>query len=302
MKLNFDHDNDGVRSWTVMPYDCSASRWSRFALIRARWWLNATLAAPAWEASACCCSRFGSSANLNVTARVRGTPVAERNGSVRGLRRGTERTVPQPSDTAAITYAGQRPAERIAAVSVVCRTVARMPRQTVKLLLVDPDGRLLLVHGRDPATGTRYWYPVGGGVKAGESLNEAADREAWEETGFDRLPVGAQVWTRDVAYTHAGRTFDVHEDWLHHVVAHFDPAPGRLTDRESESILGFRWWTAEELRTTRESVFPPDLGTHLSRLQERGCPAVPIDIWTRASTDVGKVPAADGAVRSGDDE
>lgn len=187
-------------------------------------------------------------------------------------------------------------------MSVVCRTVARVPRQTVKLLLVDPDGRLLLVHGRDPATGTRHWYPVGGGVEAGESLNEAAIREAWEETGFDRLPVGAQVWTRDVTYIHAGRTFDVHEDWLHHAVAHFDPAPARLTDRESESILGFRWWTADELRATRESVFPPDLGTHLSRLQERGCPAVPIDIGAAASTDVGRLFAADGAAKVAEQE
>lgn len=187
-------------------------------------------------------------------------------------------------------------------MSVVCRTVARVPRQTVKLLLVDPDGRLLLVRGHDPATGTRYWYPVGGGVEAGESLNEAAAREAWEETGLERLPVGTRVWTRDVVYIHAGRTFAVHEDWSHHVVDHFDPAPARLTDRESESILGFRWWTAEELRTTRESVFPPDLGTRLSRLQEHGCPAAPIDIGARPGTDVGELFAADAVVQSRDGE
>jgi len=37
-------------------------------------------------------------------------------------------------------------------------------------------------------------------------------------------------------------------------------------------------------------------------VQERGCPAVPIDIGAQASTDVGKIFAADGAVRSCDDE
>jgi 8-oxo-dGTP pyrophosphatase MutT (NUDIX family) len=171
-----------------------------------------------------------------------------------------------------------------------------MARQTVKLLLVDPDGRLLLVHGRDPATGTSHWYPVGGGVERGESLNQAASREAWEETGLDWLPVGVRVWTRDATYTHAGRTFDVHEDWLHHPVAHFDPAPARLTDHESESILGFQWWTAEELRTTTERVFPPDLGSHLGRLQECGCPEVPIDIGAERSADRYQAFAARGAV------
>ena len=175
-----------------------------------------------------------------------------------------------------------------------------MPRQTVKLLLVDPDGRLLLIHGRDPATGTSHWYPVGGGVEPGESLDEAAVREAWEETGLDWLPVGARVWTRDVAYVHAGRTYDVHEDWLHCAVANFEPAPARLTDRENESILGFRWWTAEDLRTTTESIFPPDLGAHLTSLQLWGCPVVPIDIGAQPTTDVGSVLAADSAVRACD--
>ena len=163
-------------------------------------------------------------------------------------------------------------------------TIAGMPRATVKLLLVDRDGQLLLVHGRDPATGTTHWYPVGGGVEPGESWHEAAVREAWEETGLGRLPTGVRVWTRDVAYTHAGRTFDVHEDWLYYAVAHFDPSPARLTDRENESILGYRWWTAEALRGTDESVFPPDLGARFGRLQESGCPATPIDIGDRTRT------------------
>jgi 8-oxo-dGTP pyrophosphatase MutT (NUDIX family) len=60
-----------------------------------------------------------------------------------------------------------------------------VPRQTVQLLLVDPDERLLLLHARDPATGVSHWCPVGGGVEPGESLQEAAAREAWEETGLD---------------------------------------------------------------------------------------------------------------------
>lgn len=156
-----------------------------------------------------------------------------------------------------------------------------MPRQTVKLLLVDPEGRLLLVHGRDPATGARYWYPVGGSIEPGETLHEAAAREAWEETGLDRLPVGAHIWTRDLTYVHAGRTFTVHEDWLHHPVASFDPSPARLTDGESESILGFRWWTARELRATQDTVYPPDLGALLRALQEQGVPSAPIAIGTQ---------------------
>jgi 8-oxo-dGTP pyrophosphatase MutT (NUDIX family) len=188
----------------------------------------------------------------------------------------------------------------VAAVSGAWRTLVPVPRQTVKLLLLDPDGRLLLVHGRDPATGTTYWYPVGGGVEPGETPDEAAVREAWEETGLDRLAVGARVWTRDLTYVHAGRTFNVHEDWLHCPVAHFGPAPARLTAGESASILGFRWWTADELRSTVETIFPSDLGSHLSALQERGCPQAPIDIGTPSAhphpRDAGKPGGTSGAL------
>ena len=153
-----------------------------------------------------------------------------------------------------------------------------MPRRTVKLLLVDPDDRLLLVRGRDSADGAHHWYPVGGGIEAGESHHEAAAREAWEETGLEALPAGDTVWTREAHYDHAGRSYDVHETWLRSPVPHFTPMPALLSDLEQESIVGFRWWTADELRMTDDSVFPPDLGERFAQLLVEGCPPTPIDI------------------------
>lgn len=46
-----------------------------------------------------------------------------------------------------------------------------MARDTVKLILLDGDDRMLLIQGKDPATGQHHWYPVGGGVEAGEDLS-----------------------------------------------------------------------------------------------------------------------------------
>jgi 8-oxo-dGTP pyrophosphatase MutT (NUDIX family) len=53
-------------------------------------------------------------------------------------------------------------------------------RLAVKLLLLDADDRLLLIHAKDPRAALECWYPVGGGVEPGESLHEAATREAYE--------------------------------------------------------------------------------------------------------------------------
>lgn len=153
-----------------------------------------------------------------------------------------------------------------------------MPRASVKLLLLDEQDRVLLVHAADPRTGLRGWYPVGGGVEAGESLDEAARREAYEETGLAGLPDGAHVWTREHTYRFDGRTVDVHEDWLLHRVAHYDPAPARLSDYETRTVLGFRWWSADDLRTTDDTVLPPTLGELLATLLRDGVPPAPVDI------------------------
>ena len=153
-----------------------------------------------------------------------------------------------------------------------------MPRATVKLLLVDPDERVLLLRSTDPSTGEIQWYPVGGGIEDGESLVEAARREAHEETGLAEPFVGAHVWTRDHAYRYDGRTVEVHEDWLLVSVEHFDPAPTSLSAYEQRTLSGARWWRSDELVATAETVFPPDLGIRLMALLAEGSPATPLDI------------------------
>lgn len=157
-----------------------------------------------------------------------------------------------------------------------------MARKTVKLLLVDQNDHVLLVCGRDSATGLCHWYPVGGGIEAGESPEQAAGREAWEETGLRHLVGGRHVWTRKTRYTYSDQSYDVHETWLHYRVEHFEPAPAQLTDYETTSIVGFRWWTSDDLQETDESVYPPSLGHHLALLHANGEPASPVDIGEQA--------------------
>lgn len=153
-----------------------------------------------------------------------------------------------------------------------------MSRLTVKLLLLDEQDRLLLIHSRDPASGRECWYPVGGGIEPGESVQQAAVREAAEETGLVDLPLGTPVWIRDHTYRYDGREVDVHEEWLLHRVKHFPPDPAALSEYERRTIQDFRWWHVEDLATTTDTVFPPRLWHHLSTLLENGLPSTPVDI------------------------
>ncbi|KRE92618.1 hypothetical protein ASG76_16785 [Nocardioides sp. Soil774] len=149
---------------------------------------------------------------------------------------------------------------------------------TVKLVLLDETDRVLLIQAADPASGATHWYPVGVGVEPGESLQEAAVREAHEEVGLRSLPPGVPVWTREHTYRFDGRTVEVHEDWLLHRVPHFEPEPAALSAYETRTVRGFRWWTADELAASDESVFPPDLGERLAALLRDGAPEEPVDI------------------------
>ncbi|MEV0789436.1 NUDIX domain-containing protein [Kribbella sp. NPDC050459] len=144
-----------------------------------------------------------------------------------------------------------------------------MARLAVKLLLLDEDDRVLLIHARDPKTHAECWYPVGGGGDPGETLQSAAAREAYEETGLRDLPPGRHVWTRDHTYEFNGESIDVHEEWLLHRVTHFTPTPTELSPYETTTILGFAWWTAQDLLETTETVFPPQLGHLLTELAPR---------------------------------
>jgi len=57
-----------------------------------------------------------------------------------------------------------------------------------------------------------------------------------------------------------------------------------MSDYETATILGFRWWQADELLETTDSVFPPTLGQFLARLVGEGPPREPVDITDRSAS------------------
>lgn len=59
------------------------------------------------------------------------------------------------------------------------------PRVGARVLLLGQHDCVLLIHGRDPDERDRHWWKLpGGGLENGESLEEAAVREVFEETGW----------------------------------------------------------------------------------------------------------------------
>jgi 8-oxo-dGTP pyrophosphatase MutT (NUDIX family) len=134
-----------------------------------------------------------------------------------------------------------------------------------RLLIIDPVGRLLLIHER-LEDGSTHWLTPGGGVEPGEHPRDAAAREAAEEVGLDvSLPADAQavLETRRL-WSWAGIEYDQTDHfYVLRVSAGFEPRPRGLTAVERETLLGFGWWTAADLAATDQVLLPADLASVL---------------------------------------
>jgi 8-oxo-dGTP pyrophosphatase MutT (NUDIX family) len=145
-----------------------------------------------------------------------------------------------------------------------------VPRVGGRLLLLDPDDRVLLIHERLESGGS-HWLTPGGGLEDGESPREAAVREAYEETGIAvDLPASARpVLTTRRLWSWEGTVYDqVDHFFLAQLPEAAEPSPRSLTEPERVTLLGHRWWRAEDLRATAEIVLPPDLGEILVGLRD----------------------------------
>jgi 8-oxo-dGTP pyrophosphatase MutT (NUDIX family) len=140
-------------------------------------------------------------------------------------------------------------------------------RSSAKVLLVDSLDRVLLLSGidRQKPKIAPWWFPVGGGIERNESPQEAAIRETFEETGLVISNLGDVVFKRRFEWDFEGIEYD-QEEWYFLVrIDHFEPRPTALTDVETATFRGFRWWSIGDLRDTTETVFPERLSDLLER-------------------------------------
>jgi 8-oxo-dGTP pyrophosphatase MutT (NUDIX family) len=143
-------------------------------------------------------------------------------------------------------------------------------RRTARVILCKPNQQIFLLNTNfDPEVGLGpRWITPGGGIDAGETIQQAALRELFEETGLKLEPeqLGELVWQSQGRWDWAdGVNFHTYEDYFYLVHqerlgnADFILDDSGWTVDEHRDVLEHRWWNLTELKDSGESVGPPDL-------------------------------------------
>jgi 8-oxo-dGTP pyrophosphatase MutT (NUDIX family) len=156
-------------------------------------------------------------------------------------------------------------------------------RTSARIVLLDEDGKVLLLCGSDPAvvdgSAPRWWFTVGGQTHLGETLAEAAVRELVEETGL-RAAADAligPVWRRDAMIDFNNTVIRSHELFFVYRTRRFAPSVVGQTPLERRYIHGHRWCDASEIAAlvaSGEAVYPVQLGELLADANELANEAV----------------------------
>jgi 8-oxo-dGTP pyrophosphatase MutT (NUDIX family) len=166
---------------------------------------------------------------------------------------------------------------------------SRMPseptdRPTSRLLVIDEHDRLLLFRAELVARqlGRWYWFAPGGGVEDGESHEQAALRELWEETGLDDIELGPLVWRRTIEFE-SDRLWRFHERYFVVRTASFAPEPASVQPDEQwmHDDGWYRWWSLDDLRSHEgpERIVPRYLDSLLPPILAGDYPAEPLELF-----------------------
>jgi ADP-ribose pyrophosphatase YjhB (NUDIX family) len=134
-------------------------------------------------------------------------------------------------------------------------------RRAGRVIVLDPDDRVLLFRYDDGPPNGQHWCTPGGGLNDGEDYVAGARRELAEETGWtDVLPDDDEVYQRILTMEYADAIVRQYERFFLARVAVGRRELGEVAAMHvSDGIAAWHWWTLAEIDATDEVIWPAGL-------------------------------------------
>jgi 8-oxo-dGTP pyrophosphatase MutT (NUDIX family) len=136
-------------------------------------------------------------------------------------------------------------------------------RPSSRLLILDSANRVLLFrfeHKTGPLAGQSFWATPGGGLEDHESFADAAIRELQEETGMVVSEIGEPVARREFTMVMPDGEHVLADEQFYVIRAPDQKISTEgWTPLEVDVMADYKWWSANEILASEDTIWPADL-------------------------------------------